>query len=80
MDWTLIFSSPEDAMEIGYEIGCNLRHAGATKSTENRKLGNWAGDNVANSSFVFWQIGFRAGFRSAPKPDFALCGVRQIPC
>jgi len=62
------FRLPEDAIEIGYEIGCNLRHAGARKAGENRKLGFWAGDRANKPDFVFWQMGFRAGYRGSPKP------------
>jgi len=62
------FPLPEDSLEIGYEIGCNLRSAGASKSYENRKLGSWAGDGVDSPNFVFWQMGFRAGYRGSPKP------------
>jgi len=64
-----MFPSAEDALEIGYEIGRNLRHAGAGKSFENRKLDDWARDSVESPNFVFWQIGFRAGYRGSPKPD-----------
>ena len=72
MNWASLFPLPEDAVEIGYEIGRNLRYAGAGKSREIRKLGGWASDSVSSPTFVFWQAGFRAGYRGWPKPDSGL--------
>jgi hypothetical protein len=66
------FSLPEDALEIGYEIGSNLRRARVGKSFESRQLGIWARDKVDSPNFVFWQMGFRAGFRGSPKPGYAV--------
>jgi hypothetical protein len=63
------FPLPEDALENGYEIGCNLRYAGASKSYESRQLGNWAGDSVGSPNFAFWQVGFRGGYCGSPKPN-----------
>ena len=63
------FALPEDAIEVGYEIGRNLRLAGAGKLQENRKLGRWLGDKLEDPDFVFWQQGFRAGYRGLPKPQ-----------
>ena len=59
---------PEDAIEIGYEIGRSLHLAGAGKLQENRKLGRWLGDKVEDPGFAFWKRGFRAGYRGLPKP------------
>lgn len=36
---SFLFQLPEDAVKIGYEIGRNLRLAGAPKSQENRNWG-----------------------------------------
>ena len=60
--------SEEDAVEIGYEIGRTLRDNGATKSKETAHLGNWSRDHQTSPHLVFWQIGFRAGYRGQPKP------------
>ena len=60
--------SEEDAVEIGYEIGRTLRDNGATKSKETEHLENWSHDHQTNPYLVFWQIGFRAGYRGQPKP------------
>ena len=63
------FASPEDAVEIGYEIGRTLRDNGASKSKETLHLGNWSRDYQASPNLAFWQIGFRAGYRGQPKPS-----------
>jgi hypothetical protein len=46
--------SPEDAVEIGYEVGRNLRLAVAGKALEKRSLRRWLGEKVDNPAFVFW--------------------------
>jgi hypothetical protein len=69
MNWPSIFASPSDAVEIGYEIGRNLRYAGGGKSSENVKLHRWARDYEGGHAFIHWQSGFRAGYRGRPKPD-----------
>jgi hypothetical protein len=61
--------SPEDAVEIGYEVGRNLRLAGAGKALEKRSLRRWLGEKVDNPAFVFWRKGFRCGYRGLPKPQ-----------
>jgi hypothetical protein len=63
------FASPEDAVEIGYEIGCTLRDNGASKSKETMHLENWSRDYQASPNLAFWQIGIRAGYRGQPKPS-----------
>jgi len=60
---------PEDAVEIGYEIGRTLRDNGASKSKETMHLGNWSRNYQASPNLVFWQVGFRAGYRGRPKPS-----------
>ena len=63
------FASPEDAVEIGYEIGRTLRDNGASKSKESMHLDYWSRDYQASPNLAFWQIGFRAGYRGQPKPS-----------
>jgi len=69
MTWASLFPCPEDAIEIGYEIGRNLRSGGAGKSREKANLGRWARESVASPNFIYWQAGFRAGYRGSPKPE-----------
>ena len=63
------FASPEDAVEIGYEIGRTLRDNGASKSKETLHLKNWSRDYQTSLNLVFWQVGFRAGYRGGSKPS-----------
>jgi hypothetical protein len=63
------FASPEDAVEIGYEIGRTLRENGASKSQETMHLDSWSRDYQASPNLAFWQIGFRASYRGQPKPS-----------
>jgi len=72
MNWASLFPLPEDAVEIGYEIGRNLRSGGSGKSSEKENLSRWARDGAASPNAIFWEVGFRAGYRGSPKPDSGL--------
>jgi hypothetical protein len=64
-----MFQSPEDAVEIGYEVGHVLRLNRQSKSKEPKHLLHWGRNQESEPHAVFWKIGFRAGYRGWPKPE-----------